>query len=52
VALSAVDESDGSRWLAAEMPLAPLGPGDYLIEISATRGGSEHHTFVGFRVIP
>jgi len=52
VALSTLNESDGSRWLAAQASLAPLGPGDYLIEIAGTSGGSERRTLVAFRVIP
>ena len=27
-------DADGSRWLAAELALAPLAPGDYLIELT------------------
>jgi hypothetical protein len=52
VALSAVDEPDGSRWLAAQAALAPLGAGDYLIEIAGTLDGAERRTLVAFRVIP
>jgi hypothetical protein len=52
VALSTVNESDGSQWLAAQTSLAPLGPGDYLIEISSTSGGSDRRMLVAFRVVP
>jgi hypothetical protein len=52
VALSTVNDADGSRWLAAQASLAPLGPGDYLIEVTGTNGGAERRTLVAFRVIP
>jgi hypothetical protein len=52
VTLSAVDEPDGSRWLTAQAALAPLGPGDYLIEIAGNEGGGERRALVAFRVIP
>jgi VWFA-related protein len=52
VAASAVDEPDGSRWLAAQAALAPLGAGDYVVEISGTSGSTERRTLVAIRVIP
>ena len=52
VAVSAVDEPDGSRWLSAQSALAPLSPGDYLIEISGMTGSGERRSLVAFRVIP
>ena len=52
VAVSAVDEPDGSRWLAAQAALAPLSAGDYLIEISGISGSAERRTLVAVRVIP
>ena len=42
------DDADGSRWQVAQLPLAPLAPSDYVIEMSA--GGTR--TLLGFRVIP
>jgi hypothetical protein len=42
------DETDGSRWRAAELALAPLAPGDYLIELTS---GAER-TLTAFRVLP
>jgi hypothetical protein len=29
------DNPDGSRWLTAQVPLFPLAPGDYIVEIAA-----------------
>jgi VWFA-related protein len=49
---SAVDESDGSRWLTAQAALAPLAPGDYVIEVTASTGGAQRRTLTAFRVIP
>jgi VWFA-related protein len=42
------DEADGSRWRAAEVTLAPLAPGDYLIELTA----AGERTLSAFRVLP
>jgi hypothetical protein len=49
---STVDESDGSRWLAAQAALAPLAPGDYVIEVTASTGSAHTRTLTAFRVIP
>src|SRR5687767_3570037 len=42
------EDADGSRWRTAQLVLAPLGVGDYVIELSA---GSEK-TLTAFRVMP
>ncbi len=42
------EDADGSRWRSAELALAPLAPGDYLVELTAGTG----RTLVAFRVIP
>jgi VWFA-related protein len=49
---SAVEEPDGSRWLTAQAALAPLAPGDYVIEVAASTGGAQKRTLTAFRVIP
>ncbi len=41
------DDANGSRWHTAHIVLAPLAPGDYVIELSATE-----RILVGFRVVP
>jgi VWFA-related protein len=47
------DDSDGSRWYAAQLALAPLAPGDYVIEISrAGLAGGESRTLAAFRIVP
>jgi VWFA-related protein len=52
LATSVSDEPDGSRWLTAQATLAPLAPGDYLIEVTATSGGGQKRTLTAFRVVP
>lgn len=42
------EDADGSRWRTAQLALAPLGVGDYVIELSA---GTEK-TLTAFRVMP
>jgi hypothetical protein len=44
-----VDEA-GRRWIVADVTLAPLGAGDYIIELSFTAGGSENKTVTAIRV--
>jgi len=40
----------GRRWIVADVTLAPLGAGDYVIEVSFTAGGSENKTLTAIRV--
>ena len=46
------DDADGSRWQTTELALAPLAPGDYLIELAGEAGGSGKRTLAAFRVVP
>ena len=48
VAAALRTDADGSRWQSAEVALAPLAPGDYVVELSA--GNSR--TLAAFRVVP
>ena len=41
-------DADGSRWLTAQLALAPLAPGDYVVEIA--RG--DQRSIAAFRLIP
>jgi VWFA-related protein len=57
------DDADGSRWQTAQLALAPLAVGDYVIELSGRSGGSGRsgasgrsggetkRTLVAFRVV-
>ncbi len=42
------DDPDGSRWATTQVPLMPLGPGDYIVEVSV--GGEK--TLTPFRMVP
>jgi VWFA-related protein len=42
------EDPDGSRWYAAELTLAPLAPGDYLLELTT----AAERTLSAFRVLP
>jgi VWFA-related protein len=42
------EDAEGSRWRTAQLALAPLGVGDYVIELSA---GNEK-TLTAFRILP
>jgi hypothetical protein len=52
------DDPDGSRWHTAHLVLAPLAPGDYVIELTgaggagAAGGAGGDKLLVAFRVIP
>jgi hypothetical protein len=59
VAASVRDDPDGSRWETAELNLAPLGVGDYVIEMVEGAGGAGRaggaggeRKLVAFRVVP
>jgi VWFA-related protein len=48
VTVAVRDDPDGSRWHTARVSLAPLAPGDYVLEMTT---GSEKK-LVGFRIVP
>jgi VWFA-related protein len=57
VTASLRDDADGSRWLTAQLALAPLATGDYMIEMTAKAGGAdaaatERRSLSAFRVVP
>lgn len=45
------DAERGQRWLTADLTLAPLAPGDYAIELSATTSDGEQRTVTAIRVV-
>lgn len=50
VAGERADAATGQRWLTADITLAPLGPGDYVVELSTIRGTETAKTLVAIRV--
>jgi VWFA-related protein len=44
------DTASGQRWLTADVTLAPLGAGDYVIELTSTAGTEQKRTLVPIRV--
>ena len=44
------DAATGRRWLIADLTLAPLGPGDYVVELTSTAGAEQTRTLVPLRV--
>jgi VWFA-related protein len=44
------DTGSGQRWLTADVTLAPLGAGDYVIELTSTQGADLRRTLVAIRV--
>jgi len=53
VPVTATVRADGFLRLAsAELALAPLGPGDYLVEISVQRGPRTDKVLAAFRIVP
>jgi hypothetical protein len=43
-------DAAGRRWIVADITLAPLGAGDYVVELSFMAGGSENKTVTAIRV--
>lgn len=44
------DAATGQRWLVADITLAPLGPGDYVVELTVTSGSQQNKTLTAIRV--
>jgi VWFA-related protein len=47
---SRIDTGSGQRWLTADVTLAPLGAGDYVIELASVAGNEQKRTLVAIRV--
>lgn len=50
VAVTERTDGSGAKWGTAEITLAPLGAGDYVLELSGRANGSETRVLTGFRV--
>src|SRR4029077_17858579 len=48
VAAAVRDDPDGSRWQTAQLALAPLAPGDYVVELAS----GQNRSISAFRIIP
>jgi len=44
------DEQTGQRWLTGDLTLAPLGIGDYAIELTIVRPGGEQRVTTAFKI--
>jgi VWFA-related protein len=49
---ASVVERDFVRWSRAELALAPLAAGDYVLRIASRRGGGQVVTLAPFRIVP
>jgi VWFA-related protein len=47
-----VREENGMTWASAEVTLAPLAPGDYLIRLAMSAGGKAYAVLTSFRMVP
>jgi hypothetical protein len=52
VAGERTDAATGQRWLTADITLAPLGPGDYVVELTTVQGSETRKSLVAIRVTP
>jgi len=44
------DAATGQRWLTADITLAPLGQGDYVVELTIVKGSETRKSLVAIRV--
>lgn len=45
------DANNGQRWLTADATLAPLAPGDYAVEMTASTPAGEQRTITAIRIV-
>ncbi len=50
VAVTSRTDDAGNHWVTGDVTLAPLGAGDFVIEMAFTDGGTEHKTMTAIRV--
>jgi hypothetical protein len=51
-AQSTTNGDGGLAWTFAQLSLAPLAPGDYVVRTSVTRGSTREDLVTAFRVVP
>ena len=44
--------SDDGAWAGADLDLAPLAPGDYVLKITVKSGNATRDSLVAFRIVP
>ena len=49
---TSVRTENGITWASAEVALAPLAPGDYLIRLTSAAGARRYEVLAGFRMVP
>ena len=45
------EETTGQRWITADVSLAPLSPGDYVIEVTIAKEAGEERVLTPIRVV-
>ena len=45
------DAATGQRWLTADVVLAPLGAGDYILQLTTVRGKEQQRVLTAIRVV-
>jgi hypothetical protein len=46
-----VDDGTGQRWITADLVLAALAPGDYAVEVGATKGAETERILTAIRIV-
>jgi hypothetical protein len=46
-----VDEPTGQRWITADVILASLAPGDYLVEVGTAAASGESRVLAAIRIV-
>jgi VWFA-related protein len=46
------DPEPSLHWASAELALAPLAPGDYVVRTAVQQGGNRHESLTAFKVVP
>jgi VWFA-related protein len=49
---TALREENGVTWASAEVTLAPLAPGDYLVRLATSAAGETSEVLTSFRMVP